>query len=221
MIQIYSPDNTDFEKNGDMVLTPTACAINAELNGAWTIELEHPIDKEGRWKWIEETAVIKVPSFLTEDQLFRLKSVEKSDSGISATAEPIFMDAMNDCFLVDVRPTNKTGQQALDLMTSPNSKYSGTSNITKTATAYYEYKNLIESINGEDENSFINRWGGEILFDNFNINAPCDISAIHMVVYRLCYHGAFWRHQIMMFTKTITWQFTRNTAHSRLKAGRS
>ena len=177
MIQIYSPDNTDFEKNGDMVLMPSSCAINAELNGAWTIDLEHPIDEEGRWKWIEETAVIKVPSFLSEDQLFRVKTVDKSDSGISATAEPIFMDAMNDCFLVDVRPTNKTGQQALDLMTSPNSKYSGTSNITKTATAYYEYKNLIESINGEDENSFINRWGGEILFDNFNITINTKIGS--------------------------------------------
>ena len=59
MIQIYSPDNTDFEKNGDMVLMPSYCAINAELNGAWTVELEHPLDGEGRWKWIEETAVIK------------------------------------------------------------------------------------------------------------------------------------------------------------------
>ena len=177
MIQIYSPSNTDFEKNGDIVLTPSYCAINAELNGAWTIELEHPLDGEGRWKWIEETAVIKVPSFLSEDQLFRVKTVDKSDSGISATAEPIFMDAMNDCFLVDVRPTNKTGQQALDLMTAPNSKYSGTSNITKTATAYYEYKNLIEAINSDDENSFTSRWGGEILFDNFNVTINSEVGA--------------------------------------------
>ena len=169
MIQIYSPSNTDFEKNGDMVLMPTACAINAELNGAWTIELEHPIDKEGRWKWIEETAVIKVPSFLAEDQLFRLKSVEKSDAGISASGEPIFMDAMDDCFLTDIRPTNKTGQEALNLMTAPNSKYTGISNISRAATAYYEYKNLIEAINSDDENSFINRWGGEILFDNYTV----------------------------------------------------
>ena len=177
MIQIYSPSNTDFEKNGDMVLMPSSCTINAELNGAWTIELEHPLDGEGRWKWIEETAVIKVPSFLSEDQLFRVKTVDKSDSGISATAEPIFMDAMNDCFLVDVRPTNKTGQQALDLMTAPNSKYSGTSNITKTATAYYEYKNLIEAINSDDENSFTSRWGGEILFDNFNVTINSEVGA--------------------------------------------
>ena len=54
-------------------------------------------------------------------------------------------------------------------MTAPNAKYSGKSNITKRTTAYYEYKNLIEAINGDDDNSFINRWGGEILFDNFEI----------------------------------------------------
>ena len=158
MIQIYGPDNTDFDKNGDMVLMPSSCTINAELNGAWTIELNHPLDEEERWKWIEETAVIKVPSFLSEEQLFRLKSVEKSDSGITASGEPVFMDAMDDCFLTDIRPTNKTGQEALDLMTAPNSKYTGISNISKAATAYYEYKNLIEAINSDDENSFINRW---------------------------------------------------------------
>lgn len=169
MIQIYSPSNTDFEKNGDMVLMPSSCVINAELNGAWTVELEHPLDEDGRWKWIEEMAVIKVPSFLSEDQLFRVKTVDKSDSGISATAEPIFMDAMDDCFLKDIRPTNKTGQEALDLMTAPNSKYTGISNISRAATAYYEYKNLIEAINSDDENSFINRWGGEILFDNYTV----------------------------------------------------
>jgi len=169
MIQIYGPNNTDFDKNGDMVLMPTICTISAELNGAWTIELEHPLDEDERWKWIEETAVIKVPSFLTEEQLFRLKSVEKSDAGISASGEPIFMDAMDDCFLTDIRPTNKTGQEALDLMTAPNSKYTGISNISRAATAYYEYKNLIEAINSDDENSFINRWGGEILFDNYTV----------------------------------------------------
>lgn len=169
MIQIYSPDNTDFEKNGDMVLMPSSCVISAELNGAWTINLKHPLDEEGRWKHIEEMAVIKVPSFITDDQLFRLKIVEKSDSGISVSGDPIFMDAMDDCFLTDIRPTNKIGQEALDLMTAPNSKYTGISNISRAATAYYEYKNLIEAINSDDENSFINRWGGEILFDNYTV----------------------------------------------------
>lgn len=168
MIQIYSSTNTNYEQNGDSVLLPINCLITASINQSWTIEITHPIDSEGRWKYIDEEAVVKAPSF-NGDQLFRLKTVTKTDTQVTATGEPIFMDAMDDCFLVDVRPTDKNGQQALDIMTAPNSKYTGQSNITKLSTAYYQFKNLIEAINGDDENSFINRWGGEIFFDNFKI----------------------------------------------------
>lgn len=168
MIQLYKPDNTDYTRNGDMTLMPTSAQVHVILNGAWEASLEHPIDAEGRWKYITEDAVIKMPSFNGE-QLFRIKQTEKKDSGVSAVLEPIFYDSMDDCFLTDIRPTNKNGQETLDLMTAPNSKYSGSSNIKKASTAYYEYKNLMEAINGDDDNSFINRWGGEILFDNFNV----------------------------------------------------
>lgn len=168
MIQLYNPTNTDYTRNGDMTLMPTFAQVHVILNGAWEASLEHPIDAEGRWKYIAEDAVVKMPSFNGE-QLFRIKQTEKKDSGVSAVLEPIFYDSMDDCFLTDVRPTNKNGQEALDLMTAPNSKYSGQSNISKASTAYYEYKNLMEAINGDDDNSFINRWGGEILFDNFNV----------------------------------------------------
>lgn len=169
MIQIYKPDNTKYEKNGDMPLLPTVMDVEAELNGAWTAEMEHPIDREGRWKYIQEGAVVKAPSFNGE-QLFRITKKEKKDSGIAAEMRPIFFDAKDDCFLTDVRPTEKTGQEALDIMTAPNKKYSATSDITKISTAYYQTKNLIEAINGDDENSFVNRWGGEILYDNFTVS---------------------------------------------------
>ena len=168
MIDLYKQSNTDFDHNGDMPLIPSSATVHSILNGTWNATIVHPIDAEGRWKYIQEEAVIRLPSFNGE-QLFRIKKKTKTDSGVTATLEPIFMDAMNDCFLLDVRPTGKNGQQALDIMTAPNSKYSASSNITKVATAYYQFKNLIEAINGDDENSFINRWGGEILFDNFQI----------------------------------------------------
>lgn len=160
---------SDFKnRNGNAVLTPTKAGVHAILNGAWEATLEHPIDMEGRWKYLQEEAVVKMPSF-NGDQLFRIKEREKSDSGVSCTMEPIFYDSIGDCFLEDIRPTKKNGQQALDMMLAPNGKYSGSSDITRTATAYYQYKNFMEALNGDDENSFINRWGGEILFDNFTV----------------------------------------------------
>ena len=168
MIQIYKPENTNFEANGDMPLLPEKALVHATLNGAWSLALQHPIDGEGRWKYITEEAVVKVPSFNGE-QLFRIKHKEKTESGVTATAEPIFMDAKEDCFLEDIRPTNKTGQEALNLMLAPNRKYSAKSDITVRSTAYYEYKNFIEALNGNEDNSFVNRWGGEIFFDNYEI----------------------------------------------------
>lgn len=168
MIQVYSPGNTDFEHNGDMTLFPTEAIVHPILNGEWEVNLEHPIDQEGRWKYIVEEAVVKMPSF-NGDQLFRIKKKEKGDGGVTAELQPIFMDAKDDCFLLDVRPTDKTGQQALDIMTAPNKKYKASSNISLVSTAYYQTKNLIEALNGDDENSFINRWGGEIIFDNYTV----------------------------------------------------
>lgn len=168
MIQVYSPGNTDFEHNGDMTLFPTEAIVHPILNGEWEVNLEHPIDQEGRWKYIVEEAVVKMSSF-NGDQLFRIKKKEKDDGGVTAELQPIFMDAKDDCFLLDVRPTDKTGQQALDIMTAPNKKYKASSNISLVSTAYYQTKNLIEAINGDDENSFINRWGGEVIFDNYTV----------------------------------------------------
>ena len=48
-------------------------------------------------------------------------------------------------------------------------KYTGHSDIDTINTAYYVMKNLIECIASDDENSFLNRWGGEIRFDDYDI----------------------------------------------------
>ncbi|MDD6324649.1 MAG: phage tail protein [Lachnospiraceae bacterium] len=167
MIQIYDADNTEYGKNGDEVLLPSRAYVHAILNGAWEAVIEHPIDHEGCWKHIVDGAVVKMPSF-NGQQLFRIKKSYKADSGIEAELDPIFYDAADDCFLVDIRPTGKNGQQALDLMMAPNAKYKGTSDISDVSTAYYMHKNLIEALNGE-ENAFTQRWGGEILYDNFHV----------------------------------------------------
>ena len=168
MIQIYRQDNIDYRHNGDMTLLPEEAIIHVILNGEWTANIEHPIDLEGRWKYIEENAVVKMPSF-NGIQLFRIRSKEKKDSGVSAELTPIFMDAKEDCFLVDVRPTNKSGQEALDVMTEKTPQYQAKSDIKKVSTAYYQTMNLIEAINGSDDNAFVSRWGGEILYDNYQV----------------------------------------------------
>ena len=168
MIQIYKPSNTKYNQNGDMTLLPTKAQVRTVLNGAWQVEIEHPIDKEGRWKYIQDESVLKMPSFNGE-QLFRIKKKKKEENSITATAAPIFMDSGSDCYLRDVRPTNVDGQQALTQMLAPNAKYSGESDIKLKTTAYYQDQNFIHALNGGEDNSFTNRWGGEIIYDNFQV----------------------------------------------------
>ncbi len=164
MIQVYKRENTSFHRNGDMTLLPTTCTIDTST---WELTMNHPIDDEGRWKYIIEDAVIKAPSFNGE-QLFRIYKKMKQDSGVEAVARPIFFDAKDDCTLLNVKISNKTGQQALNMMMD-GTKYSGQSNIKAMASTSYELKNLMEAISGDDENSFINRWGGEVLYDNYKV----------------------------------------------------
>ncbi|WP_419525559.1 phage tail spike protein [Blautia sp.] len=168
MIQIYKPSNTKYNQNGDMTLLPTKAQVRTVLNGAWQVEIEHPIDKEGRWKYIQDESVLKMPSFNGE-QLFRIKKKKKEENSSTATAAPIFMDSGSDCYLRDVRPTNVDGQQALTQMLAPNAKYSGESDIKLKTTAYYQDQNFIHALNGGEDNSFTNRWGGEIIYDNFQV----------------------------------------------------
>lgn len=168
MIQLYIPSNTNYSRNGNITLLPDNCEVDAILNGTWSASLSHPIDKDGRWRYLQEDAVVKMPSF-NGDQLFRIKKVTKQDSGVKCTLEPIFYDAIDDCMIIASHPTNKNGQEALDIITAINPKYTGKSDITKTATAYYEYRNLLEAINGDHDNAFVKRWGGEVLYNNYEI----------------------------------------------------
>lgn len=166
MIQLYKSTNTDYEMNGDYTLSPLSCTFECNLNDTWLLTIENPIDNS-----LEDFtigAVVSVPTPYGDKQLFRIYDVSKDDDGIIASAFPIFLDAKNDCFLWDVRPSNVTGQTALNQMIT-NKKYSASSNIMKTSTAYYVQKNLIEALNGDDDNAFLKRWGGEIAYNNYEI----------------------------------------------------
>lgn len=168
MIQVYARGNENFDSNGDMTLLPTTCELSTEINGAWELTMSHPIDKEGRWEYLEEEAVISAPTFRGSHQLFRIDKCVKTDTTVEITAYPIFFDSADDCILMDTRPTDRSGQDALDIMME-GSRYSGQSDIATGGTAYFIRRNLMDAINGENEPAFVQVWGGEILYDNFTV----------------------------------------------------
>ena len=168
MIQVYSKGTVKPTGNGDMTLWPTECKVTADLNGAWVMEMTHPLDPTGRWKYITEESIISAPTWMGDRQLFRVDEVKKTDDEISVRAYPIFIDAGKEVFLLDARPTNKNGQEALDIILE-DSIYNGKSDIKTTSTAYFERRNALDVINGTNEPTFVQRWGGEILYDNYTI----------------------------------------------------
>ena len=167
MIEVYRSTNTNYQKNGDITLTPLECIFEWGLDGICQIELTHEYDDLGRWEYLVNDNVIAAPTPYSDKQLFRIYKREKSDDEVAVYARHIYYDNLGN-YLVDVRPTNKNGQQALDIIFS-GTKFTPHSDITTANTAYYVRKNIVEAIAGDDENSFINRWGGERLYDNYDV----------------------------------------------------
>lgn len=167
MIQIYKHDNTTFSTNGDMTLMPSKCELEVKLNGICELTLEHSYDKEGRWEYILEDAVIKAPTPFSEGQLFRIYKKVKGMFGVVVYARHIFFDLI-DYPLIDVTLADLTGQQALNIILN-NTPFTGHSNILTVNTGYYARKNIVEALANDDENSFVNKWGGERFLDNFTL----------------------------------------------------
>ena len=170
IIKIYEYDETDFSHNGLGVLIPTSAKITRKLNDMeYYLDLVHPFDEYGKWKRIQEDRIIKA-----NEQLFRIKHVTKTLSDITVYAEHIFFDLQNN-FIEDTNIVEKNGRLAINQIltnTSYPHHFSGTSNITNIASSRMVRKNVVSALIGSDENSFINRWGGEIDMDwlSFNID---------------------------------------------------
>lgn len=163
MIEIYLKTNTNYDKNGDITLEPTSCIYK---DSEKEVTLEHFFDDEGRWKYIEFENVIAAEEN-GKKKFYRIYNVVRSLYSVTAYARPLFYDLL-DKILLDVRPTKKLGQEALNIILA-DTPFIGHSNITKIGTAYYIRKNIVEALLGDDKNSFLNRWGGEFYCENFDV----------------------------------------------------
>lgn len=171
MINIYDSREINFEHNGLAVLDSCIrCEVEEELNRYYGLELEYPIFST-KAKYLTEDNIIKAPT-PQGNQLFRIYRKVKNMSSIICYARHIFYDLL-DNFIEDCRPIELNGYNALNNIlhaTQYSHNFKANSNITTMATAYYVRKNPIEVLIGDNNNSFINRWGGELKRDNFSIS---------------------------------------------------
>ena len=170
-IILYESTETIFTHNGIRVLKPLQCTINRNLvDYTYDLDMVYPIDDTGYWKDIIEDRIIKA-----NGQLFRIVHTDKSviDNSITIYAKHIFFDLQKN-FIEDTNVVVKNGNIALAQLlgaTSFQHNFTGYSDIAKQNNFRCVRQNVLDALLGDQDNSFINRWGGEFDVDNFNITA--------------------------------------------------
>lgn len=164
MVQLYSPTNTNYEFNGDYTLCPIKCILTMKLGNEWLLELENPIDDNA--EFIVDNAVVCVNTPIGKNQLFIINETKKNEGTVVATAVPILL--ANDGYHFDTRIVNKNGQEAGDILCA-GTPIKFHSDITNVNSAYYNEMKLNACLGGDNDNSFLNRWGGEAIYKNFDL----------------------------------------------------
>lgn len=170
-MNIYLSDTSDFNNNGLGFLTDCLSAsVVEEINGVYNLNIEYLLNGHLS-EYLERENIIKCEVADGTKQLFRIKHIEKDFNKIKVTANHIFYDLL-DNFLLDASPTNLAAQafgQWILSKTNFAQPYTFTSAIATTKSARYVRKNPVEAIMGNEYNSMINLFSGEVLRNNFNI----------------------------------------------------
>ena len=172
MINIYDSTETKFSHNGICSLDEKRelikCTIHRKLEGAYEGTLF--ISKENlKWTEFIEGRILKLPVDINgRTQLFRIFDTSDDFNDLEVYFKHIFFD-LDDFFIEDTNIVEKDGRGAINQIlntTIDSHRFTATSDINIINNCRIVDKAVTEAI-GVDENCFLNRWGGEIDYDNF------------------------------------------------------
>lgn len=155
------------------------CESNQTLdNGDYTLDCTFLLDKEGKYKVIEKEMILKV-LIDGKPEVFRIVSIVATNRDLQVFARQITIELTLGMHLGDVRPTNLSGLASLLYLKENSNEYKEGkqyakdlevfSDLTTTNTAYYNELNLYKALHDCDQ-SFSNRWGGEVLREGYRLN---------------------------------------------------
>lgn len=169
-------DSQLLRSNGIGILTDFRSSPNVKeaLNGEFYIEFEY--NCSGRYaEYLVEENIIVSPVGYGERQAFRIskskKIIDDTNLYIYVYAKHISYDLV-DNVVEDSYVQDKNGNDAIGWIlshTQYSHNFTGYSDIPTRNNARYVFKNPIQILISDDDNSFLNRWGGEIVRDNFSI----------------------------------------------------
>ena len=162
MIKIFEATDKIYTSNGDKIILPLKAKVHKEDNGDFYINVEAPLSYID---YLVPNNII-VANTPQGEQAFRIANVENNRVKIKVKAYHVFYDSKNyliqDSYVVD-----KNCNDALDHLNSATdntSPFKTTSNITTINSFRCVRKSLYEAIN-----TIIERWGGHLVRDNWNI----------------------------------------------------
>lgn len=160
-----TPKETVILSNGDAILDNicTSCKVTENLDGTYGLDAEFIIDDYGLWEYLQEEAILKIKVDYG-DEYFRITKPRKTRNRIIIYAIQVTIYETIHLWLNDVRPTGLNGTAAINWILDGAvgvKELEVYSNISASNTAYYEDMNMYKAIHDCDQ-SFLNRWGGEI-----------------------------------------------------------
>lgn len=169
-IELYPRDQTDFSHHGYALDDISNDIVTWQLNAKFTLTFDYPMFSEHAGDLVAENIVrVPVPG---GKAAFRIAQVIKSMGHLSITAYHVFWD-LNDDFIADTNIVDKDGQGALDqIMRAANypTDFKVLSTIGNVTNARLVRMSIIKALLGTDDNSFLNRWGGEFDWQDFSFS---------------------------------------------------
>lgn len=170
MIKVFSPNDTDYRSNGNIVILPTLAIVHKVDNGDYDLDITCGLDYAD---YVSENNIIVAPTPQGE-QAFRIKTVEKTRSKITVKAKHKFYDSEN--YLIrDSYVVEKNCNDALDHLnaaTDNPSPFTTLSDVETVNSFRCVRKSLLEAIN-----TVLERWGGHLVRDNNIIQIRDSIGA--------------------------------------------
>lgn len=169
-IELYPRDQNDFSHHGYALDDISNDIVTWQLNAKFTLTFDYPMFSEHAGDLVAENIVrVPVPG---GKAAFRIAQVIKSMGHLSITAYHVFWD-LNDDFIADTNIVDKDGQGALDqIMRAANypTGFKVLSTIGNVTNARLVRMSIIKALLGTDDNSFLNRWGGEFDWQDYSFS---------------------------------------------------
>lgn len=163
MIKIFSPTDTVFTTNGDAVVNATRAVVTKVDNGDYFLELECGLEYIDYIK-ANNLVVVETPQ---GEQAFRFEApIETTGTKIRAKAWHVFYDSEN-YVIADSYVVEKNCNDALDHLnraTDNPSPFTTLSDVQTIKSFRCVRKSLSEAVF-----TVLERWGGHLVRDNFNI----------------------------------------------------